>query len=282
MRLGRGCRRAVASGRPIAGSPGYRAGGERRPPGPAARRPPDAPQRAGRTPSPRSSSCGASGLTGPAIARRLGRPRSTVGGLLRRLGLGRLAALEPKPRGHPLRARAARRTDPHRHQEARPDRRHRPPHHRRPARPEQPCAATGWEALHVAIDDASRLAYTEILPDERRTSATAFLERALGLFERHGVTVERVMTDNGSAYKSHALPRRARSIAASATSEPGPTRHAPTARPSASSRPACANGPMPAPSRPRPSAPPPCSPGSTTTTPPATSAASAVSHPSLG
>ena len=60
----------------------------------------------------------------------------------------------------------------------------------------------GWEALHVAIDDASRLAYTEILPDEKKTSATAFLERALGFFERHGIKVERVMTDNGSAYKS--------------------------------------------------------------------------------
>jgi hypothetical protein len=61
---------------------------------------------------------------------------------------------------------------------------------------------TGWEALHVAIDDASRLAFTEILPDENTTSATAFLERALVFFQRHGVRVERIMTDNGTAYVS--------------------------------------------------------------------------------
>ena len=64
---------------------------------------------------------------------------------------------------------------------------------------------TGWEALHVAIDDASRLAYTELLPDETKESAVAFLARALAWFARHGITVERVMTDNGSAYKSHAF-----------------------------------------------------------------------------
>ena len=63
----------------------------------------------------------------------------------------------------------------------------------------------GWEYLHVSVDDASRLAYTEILPDERKASAVAFLERALAWFARHGVTVERVMTDNGSAYRSHAF-----------------------------------------------------------------------------
>jgi transposase InsO family protein len=61
----------------------------------------------------------------------------------------------------------------------------------------------GWEYLHVAVDDASRLAYTEILPDERKASAIAFLERALACFARHGVTVERIITDNnGSAYRS--------------------------------------------------------------------------------
>jgi hypothetical protein len=61
----------------------------------------------------------------------------------------------------------------------------------------------GWESLHVAVDDASRLAYTEILPDERKASAIAFLERALAWFARHGVTLERIMTDNGNAYRSH-------------------------------------------------------------------------------
>ena len=51
--------------------------------------------------------------------------------------------------------------------------------------------------------NASRLAYSEVLPDERKTSAVPFLERAVGWFARHGITVERVMTDNGSAYRSH-------------------------------------------------------------------------------
>jgi transposase InsO family protein len=63
----------------------------------------------------------------------------------------------------------------------------------------------GWEALHVCIDDATRLGYSEILPNERKESAVGFLERALGWFAQQGVTVERVMTDNGSAYLSGAF-----------------------------------------------------------------------------
>jgi transposase InsO family protein len=145
-------------------------------------------------------------LSGPSIARRLGRPVSTVGKALRRMGLGRLAALDPRPPAiryewekpgeliH-IDSKKLGRIDGLGHRIT-GDRRGQS--HRR-ARGE----GLGWEALHVAIDDASRLAYTEILPDEKKTSATAFLERALGFFERHGVKVERVMTDNGSAYKSH-------------------------------------------------------------------------------
>jgi transposase InsO family protein len=57
--------------------------------------------------------------------------------------------------------------------------------------------------VHVCIDDASRLAYSEVLADERKTSAVPFLKRAVAWFARQGVTVERVMTDNGSAYRSH-------------------------------------------------------------------------------
>ena len=64
---------------------------------------------------------------------------------------------------------------------------------------------SGWEYLHVAVDDRPRLAYTEILPDERKASAIAFLERAPAWFARHGITVERIMTDNGSAYRSHSF-----------------------------------------------------------------------------
>jgi transposase InsO family protein len=61
----------------------------------------------------------------------------------------------------------------------------------------------GWEFVHVAIDDHSRLAYAEVLPDETAASAIVFLRRALAFFARYGVRVERVMTDNGSAYRAH-------------------------------------------------------------------------------
>ena len=63
----------------------------------------------------------------------------------------------------------------------------------------------GWEFLHVAIDDNSRLAYTELLPNERKESAIAFTGRAVDWFAKHGVTVERIMSDNGSAYRSRAF-----------------------------------------------------------------------------
>ena len=61
----------------------------------------------------------------------------------------------------------------------------------------------GWEFVHVAVDDHTRLAYAEVLPDETASSAIAFLRRALAFFARYNVRVERVMTDNGSAYRSH-------------------------------------------------------------------------------
>ncbi len=61
----------------------------------------------------------------------------------------------------------------------------------------------GWDFVHVAIDDATRLAYAGVLSDEKAGTAIGFLRRAIEFFKRHGVTVERVMTDNGSAYKSH-------------------------------------------------------------------------------
>jgi transposase InsO family protein len=145
-------------------------------------------------------------LSGPAIARRLSRPISTVGKVLRRLGLGRLKALDPVM---PIIRYERERPGELIHLDSKKLGRidgigHRITGERtRQSSKRGKGWGTGWEALHVAIDDASRLAYTEILPDEKKASATAFLERALAFFERHGVTVERVMTDNGSAYKSH-------------------------------------------------------------------------------
>jgi transposase InsO family protein len=143
-------------------------------------------------------------LTGPAIARRLGRPISTVGKVLRRLGLGRLEALDaPRAiiryeREKPgelihIDTKKLGRIDGigHRITGDRTGQSSR--------------RGVGWEALHVCIDDASRLAYSEILADEKTASALGFLQRALAWFKRHGVTVERLMTDNGSAYRSHAF-----------------------------------------------------------------------------
>ena len=142
-------------------------------------------------------------LTSPVIARRLGLPLSTVGGILRRLGLGRLAALEPRP---PVVRYQRERPGELLHIDSKKLGRiagigHRITGRRSGMVNRHP--GSGWEYLHVAVDDASRLAYTEILPDERKTSAIAFLARALAWFARHGVTVERIMTDNGSAYRSH-------------------------------------------------------------------------------
>ena len=76
--------------------------------------------------------------------------------------------------------------------------------------------------MHTAVDDHSRLAYSEILTDEKTATAAAFWQRALAFFAEHGITVERVLTDNGSCYRSHRL---ARPLAepASRTSAPAPT-----------------------------------------------------------
>jgi transposase InsO family protein len=63
----------------------------------------------------------------------------------------------------------------------------------------------GWEYLHIAIDDHSRLAIAQILPDETAASAIAFLHAALGFFQKHGVNAQRVYSDNGSCYRAHAM-----------------------------------------------------------------------------
>ena len=139
-------------------------------------------------------------LSGPAIARQLGLRVSTVGGILRRLGLGKLAALEPRP---PVVRYERERPGELLHIDTKKLGRIEAVGHRITGDRSHRQRGAGWEAVHVCIDDASRLAYSEVLPDERKASAVPFLERAVGWFTRHGVTVERVMTDNGSAYRSH-------------------------------------------------------------------------------
>jgi len=68
----------------------------------------------------------------------------------------------------------------------------------------------GWEYVHIAVDDYSRLAYAEVLADEKATTAAAFLARAVVFYRRHGITIERVLTDNGGAYRGvvHAVACR--------------------------------------------------------------------------
>jgi transposase InsO family protein len=138
-------------------------------------------------------------MTGEEIAMRLRLPRSTVAGHLRRLGLGRLAALEPsEPARRYSRARAGELV----HLDVKKLARFRRVGHRITGDRRHGSDGAGWEFVHVAVDDASRLAYVEVLPDERRQSVTGFLVRALRWFKRQGIRVERVMTDNGSGYVS--------------------------------------------------------------------------------
>jgi transposase InsO family protein len=146
-------------------------------------------------------------MTGPQIARQLAMPRSTVGAVLRRLGLGRLTALDPKP---PVVRYERARPGELIHLDSKKLGRIKGVGHRITGYHVgvNRNRGIGYDVLHVCIDDASRLAYTEILPDEKKESAIAFLDRALAWLGRHGVTVERVMTDNGSAYRSHAFRDR--------------------------------------------------------------------------
>ena len=70
--------------------------------------------------------------------------------------------------------------------------------------------SVGWEYVHIAVDDYSRLAYAEVLPDEKAMTAAGFLRRAVRFYRRHGITVERILTDNGGAYVAavHAIACR--------------------------------------------------------------------------
>ena len=70
----------------------------------------------------------------------------------------------------------------------------------------------GWEFVHVCIDDASRVAFSQVLPDERKESAVGFLAAAVAYYQSLGITVERVMTDNGSCYRSKAFARACRKL----------------------------------------------------------------------
>ena len=148
-------------------------------------------------------------MTGEEIAERLRLPRSTVASHLRRLGLGRLAALKPsEPARRYRRASAGELV----HLDIKKLARFRRIGHRITGERRGQNDGAGWEFVHVAVDDASRLAYVEVLPDEKRQSVTGFLVRALRWFKSLGVRVERVMTDNRSGYVSRLFGKACRML----------------------------------------------------------------------
>jgi transposase InsO family protein len=141
-------------------------------------------------------------MTAAEIAEVLRMPLSTVSAVLKRIGLGKRSRLEPfEPANRYECARAGELV----HIDVKKLGRFTRPGHRLlgrgPGRFEE---AAGYEYVHVCVDDFSRLAYVEILADERALTAIGFLRRALDWFAAQGVRIERVMTDNGSAYRSHA------------------------------------------------------------------------------
>jgi transposase InsO family protein len=143
--------------------------------------------------------------TGKQIAVELDLSAATVSRILRRLGLNKLAALEPC---EPVRRYERERPGEMIHLDIKKLNRFDEPGHRvtgnrRAGRSE----GAGWEFVHVAIDDASRIAFAKVMASERKRSATAFLKAALAYYESLGIKVERVMTDNGSCYKSFAFRR---------------------------------------------------------------------------
>jgi len=149
-------------------------------------------------------------LTAEAIAAKLTLARSTVAGWLQRQGIGRLKHLaEPEPVRRYQRQRPGELLHLDIKKLVRFDRvGHRITGNRRGRN-----QSVGYDFFHVAIDDATRLAYVEVLPDERRTSTTAFLIRALRWFRQRGIRVERVMTDNGSGYVAKLFRRALRMLA---------------------------------------------------------------------
>jgi len=145
-------------------------------------------------------------LTGKAIAAEAGVSPATVSRILKRLGLNTLKALEP---AEPVRRYEREHPGELIHIDIKKlGRFNRTGHRITGDRTGQSrTRGIGWEFVHVCIDDASRIAFTQIKPDERKESAVAFLRAAIAYYKTLGVKVERVMTDNGSCYRSRAFAK---------------------------------------------------------------------------
>ena len=140
-------------------------------------------------------------MTGRQIARRLRMPRSTVAAVLKRVGLPRLRDLKPP---EPVIRYQRDRPGELLHLDIKKLARFKRVGHRITGDRRGQSRGAGWEYAHVAIDDASRLAYVEVLANEQADTTAGFLRRALAFFRANGIRrIQRVMTDNGPAYLSH-------------------------------------------------------------------------------
>jgi hypothetical protein len=156
-------------------------------------------------------------FTGPEIAETLGMALSTVSGILTRIGMGKLGrlGLEPAVRYERERPGELIHIDVKKlGRMSRPGWRMTGGRHRRGTSGYQAAMGHGWEFVHIAIDDCTRLAYAEVLENEKATTVVGFLKRAVTFFERHGMTVQQLLTDNGAGYRStiHATACRALGI----------------------------------------------------------------------
>jgi transposase InsO family protein len=143
--------------------------------------------------------------TGNQIAAELRISPATVSRVLRRLGLNRLSALEP---AEPVRRYEREKPGEMIHIDIKKLGRFNKVGHRICGRSEESrTRGAGWEYLHVAIDDHSRIAFAQLMPSEKKRDAITFLKEAVAYYARLGVKLERVMTDNGSCYKSLAFQR---------------------------------------------------------------------------
>jgi hypothetical protein len=204
-------------------------------------------------------------FSGQEIALTLGMALSTVSGILTRIGLGRLSRLGPPE-------------PPNRYEKSRPGELlhidvkklgrigtgagHRATGKRGEG---QRSRGVGWEFVHICVDDATRLAYAEVLDDERATTCIAFLMRCLRFYRRHGITVERLMTATARP-TARPCTRSPAARSRSSTPAPSPTGTGRTARRSASSARCSPAGPTARSTATRPSGPTPCPAGSTSTT----------------